>query len=106
MNLITNILKPTNKKGAILLSVSFVCILGSYLIYNFISDGYTDCGSACSSWLSPIFPAGICMDVCVPQNIPHPLFAPLLQIGALLLIISVIYFVLSYFKSNPETLSK
>ena len=93
-----NILKPTKKKVVILFFVSFAFILAAYLMYNFVSVGYTECGSACSSWLNPIFPPQICIQVCVPQNIPHPLYSPLLQLGTLLLIISVIYSLIYYFK--------
>src|SRR4030042_6282478 len=94
----SDILKPTKKKAIVLFLISLALISISYLVYNFVSVGYTECGSACSSWLNPIFPPQMCIQVCVPQNIPHPLYAPLLQIGVLLLVISIIYFLFAWKK--------
>ncbi|MFA6073038.1 MAG: hypothetical protein WC758_02925 [Candidatus Woesearchaeota archaeon] len=92
-------LKPTKKKVIVLFLISFALILISYMLYNFVSIGYTECGSSCSSWLNSIFPfPKMCILVCVPQDIPSALNAPLLQIGSALLIISIIYFLIYYFK--------
>ena len=97
------ILKPTKKKVVILFLVAFALVLTSYLIYNFVNIGYTECGSACSSWLNPILPfPRMCIALCVPQDIPHPLYAPLLQIGTSLLIVSMVYLLLYYFEHRKS----
>jgi hypothetical protein len=95
----------SKKITTILFAVSFVLIAISYILYNFVSVGHTDCGSACSGWLGQIFPIGSCIAVCVPQNIPHPLNTPLLWAGSILLIVALIY-LFKYYSTPSNALKK
>lgn len=89
------LIKPTKGKIIGLFVVSILLILLSYLFYNVFTVGVNDCASPCTSWLDPINPLELmrgCILMCVTKPIPNPLYRPLLQIGALLLVISLILF--------------
>lgn len=103
-------LKPTKNKVMALFLASLALIIVSYLSYNFVGVIYSECGSPFSrgchssssdpSWLQAIMPSPIDSPGCScgPHFVPHPIYAPLLQIGTLLLIVSIIYFLAYCFK--------
>ncbi|MEK6913824.1 MAG: hypothetical protein AABW47_04110 [Nanoarchaeota archaeon] len=92
------ILNVSKKIAISFFLLSLILIIGSYILYHFVIVGQTECGSPCSSWLSPILSTQLCIQMCVVQDIPHPFYSSLLKVGALLLAISIILFLLSYFK--------
>ncbi len=101
------ILTPTKQKLIILFGISLIFIILSYLFYHVFIIGITDCGSSCSNWLDPILPssgifAKACPAMCVLQApIPNPLYAPLLQVGMLMLILSIVYWIV-YLKKRKK----
>ena len=95
--------KPTRKRVIILFLISVLFIILSFAFYQ-VKVGVNECGSDCSlGWLDPLyliigwFLVTGCFAMCLQTPIPHPLSAPLLQIGFVLLVFSFIYY-LYYFK--------